>query len=129
MLVGVGTYKLTVLPMLFAFTTVLSTHISVRRTQKSPVEGRLNGTFNTMTGHLIGWARVSTNDHDLTAQKNTLAGKGRHRGKQPKLSRTKEAHQVTVHRAGRHTTVDLAELFAVEGSTVYRAIKRPSDAA
>jgi hypothetical protein len=36
----------------------------------------LNGTFNTMTGLLIGYARVSTNDHDLTAQTNALATLG-----------------------------------------------------
>ena len=46
--------------------------------------------------------------------------KGRLRGKQPKLSKKQEAHLVSVHRAGKHTTVELAELFAVARSTVYR---------
>jgi len=55
--------------------------------------------------------------------------KGHLRGKQPKLSKTQEAHLVPVHRAGTHTTVELAELFAVARSTVYRAIKRAGDAA
>jgi DNA-binding MarR family transcriptional regulator len=55
--------------------------------------------------------------------------KGRLRGKQPKLSKKQEAHLVSVHRAGTHTTVELAELFAVARSTVYRAIKRAGDAA
>jgi DNA invertase Pin-like site-specific DNA recombinase len=56
--------------------------------------------------------------------------KGRLRGKQPKLSKTQEAHLVSVHPAGTqtHTTVELAELFAVARSTVYRAIKRAGDA-
>lgn len=205
-----------------------------------PGDGGLNGTFNTMTGLLIGYARVSTNDQDLTAQKNALVAlgvtpgktftdqgltganrarpglrealaacragdtlvvtkldrlarslrdakdivdeltrrevklsiggsvhdptdpvgrllfnvlamvaefeadlirartregmavakaKGRLRGKQPKLSKKQEAHLVSVHRAGTHTTVELAELFAVARSTVYRAIKRAGDAA
>ncbi|MHA7299585.1 recombinase family protein, partial [Pseudarthrobacter sp. MDT3-1] len=54
--------------------------------------------------------------------------KGRLRRKQPKLSKTQEAHLVSVHRAGTHTTVEIAELFAVARSTVYRAIKRAGDA-
>ena len=55
--------------------------------------------------------------------------KGRLRGKQPKLSTKQEAHLVSVHRAGTHTTVELAELFSVARSTVYRAIKRAGDSA
>jgi len=50
--------------------------------------------------------------------------KGRLRGKKPKLSPSQEAHLVELHRAGRHTTTELAELFTVARSTVYRAIRR-----
>ncbi len=50
--------------------------------------------------------------------------KGRLRGKQPKLSPRQEAHLVSLHRAGTHTSADLAELFSVARSTVYRAIQR-----
>ncbi|MGH3784930.1 MAG: recombinase family protein [Pseudonocardiaceae bacterium] len=50
--------------------------------------------------------------------------KGRLRGKKPKLSPSQEAHLVELHRAGRHTTTELAELFTVARSTVYRAIHR-----
>jgi DNA invertase Pin-like site-specific DNA recombinase len=50
--------------------------------------------------------------------------KGRLRGKKPKLSRAQEAHLVALHDAGEHTTTDLAELFGVARSTVYRAIER-----
>jgi len=53
--------------------------------------------------------------------------KGRLRGKQPKLSRAQEAHLVELFRAGRHTTTELAELFVVARSTVYRAIQRAGD--
>ena len=49
--------------------------------------------------------------------------KGRLRGKKPKLSPHQEAHLVE-HRAGRHTTTELAELFNIARSTVYRAVQR-----
>ena len=47
--------------------------------------------------------------------------KGRLRGKAPKLSSTQEIHLVGLYRAGKHTTAELAELFSVGRSTVYRA--------
>jgi DNA invertase Pin-like site-specific DNA recombinase len=50
--------------------------------------------------------------------------KGRLRGKKPTLSPSQEAHLTELHRAGRHTTTELAELFNVARSTVYRAINR-----
>jgi len=53
--------------------------------------------------------------------------KGRLRGKQPKLSSRQEAHLVSLHLAGTHTSAELAELFSVARSTVYRAIQRAAD--
>ena len=50
--------------------------------------------------------------------------KGRLRGKQPKLNPRQEAHLVALHRAGEHSTAELADLFGVGRSTVYRAIER-----
>lgn len=50
--------------------------------------------------------------------------KGKLRGKQPKLSRSQQAHLVSLHRAGTHTTSEIAELFGVARSTVYRALQR-----
>jgi DNA invertase Pin-like site-specific DNA recombinase len=50
--------------------------------------------------------------------------KGRLRGKQPKLSPTQEAHLVELHRTGGYTSAELAELFSVARSTVYRALQR-----
>ena len=55
--------------------------------------------------------------------------KGRLRGKRPKLTPRQEAHLVALHHAGEHTTSELAELFGVGRSTVYRAIERGSTAA
>jgi DNA invertase Pin-like site-specific DNA recombinase len=51
-------------------------------------------------------------------------GKGRLRGKPPKLSATQETDLVSLHKAGEHTIAELAELFNVGRSTVYRAIER-----
>jgi DNA invertase Pin-like site-specific DNA recombinase len=55
--------------------------------------------------------------------------KGKLRGKQPGLSQKQEAHLAFLHRAGTPTTVEIADLFGVARSTVYRAIKRPGEAA
>jgi DNA invertase Pin-like site-specific DNA recombinase len=50
--------------------------------------------------------------------------KGRLRGKQPKLNPRQEAHLVSLHRAGEHSTAELHDLFGVARSSVYRAIQR-----
>jgi DNA invertase Pin-like site-specific DNA recombinase len=55
--------------------------------------------------------------------------KGRLRGKQPKLSARQEAHLVELHATGAHTSAELAELFSVARSTVYRALERARDSA
>lgn len=50
--------------------------------------------------------------------------KGRLQGKQPKLSAKQEKHLVELHTAGEHSKAELAELFSIGRSTVYRAIER-----
>ena len=50
--------------------------------------------------------------------------KGRLRGKPPKLNHRQEAHLVALFDSGDHTTSELAELFGVTRSTVYRAVER-----
>ncbi len=50
--------------------------------------------------------------------------KGRLGGKQPKLNRRQEAHLVSLVRSGEYSTAEVAELFGVGRSTVYRAIER-----
>ncbi|WP_159620304.1 recombinase family protein [Arthrobacter zhaoguopingii] len=53
--------------------------------------------------------------------------KGRLRGKQPKLSKSQEAHLVSLYKGGQHTTTEIAELFQVARSTVYRIVQRTQD--
>ena len=50
--------------------------------------------------------------------------KGRLRGRQPKLSKSQEAHLVSLYKGGQHTTAKIAELFKVARSTVYRIVQR-----
>jgi DNA invertase Pin-like site-specific DNA recombinase len=50
--------------------------------------------------------------------------KGRLRGKQPKLNRRQEAHLVSLVHIGEYSTAEVADLFGVGRSTVYRAIER-----
>jgi DNA invertase Pin-like site-specific DNA recombinase len=54
--------------------------------------------------------------------------KGRLRGKPPKLKPRQETHLVELYHAGEHTSAELAELFGVARSTVYRAIQRANRA-
>jgi DNA invertase Pin-like site-specific DNA recombinase len=53
--------------------------------------------------------------------------KGRLRGKQSKLNPAQEKHHVELWRAGQHTSAELAELFSVARSTVYRVVQRASE--
>jgi DNA invertase Pin-like site-specific DNA recombinase len=53
---------------------------------------------------------------------------GRLRGKKPKLSPSQEQHLVKLYQEGEHTSSQLAELFNVARSTVYRAIDRDAAA-
>jgi DNA invertase Pin-like site-specific DNA recombinase len=49
---------------------------------------------------------------------------GKLRGRQPKLSPRQEAHLAELHASGTKTFADLAHLFGVGRSTVYRALAR-----
>ena len=49
--------------------------------------------------------------------------KGRLRGKKPKLSVSPEKHLVSLYLGGEHTTAEIAKLFGVAWSTVYRAMQ------
>jgi DNA invertase Pin-like site-specific DNA recombinase len=50
--------------------------------------------------------------------------KGRLRGKQKKLNHRQEAHLVALLNGGEYSTAELADLFGIARSTVYRAVER-----
>ena len=50
--------------------------------------------------------------------------KGRLRGKQPKLRLNQAKHLLELHDSGDYTQAELAELFGVSRSTIYRTIDR-----
>jgi DNA invertase Pin-like site-specific DNA recombinase len=50
--------------------------------------------------------------------------KGRLRGKQPKLKPNQAKHLLELHDSGNYTQAELAELFGVGRSTIYRTIER-----
>ena len=50
--------------------------------------------------------------------------KGRLRGKQPKLKPNQAKHLLELHDSGNYAQVELAELFSVGRSTIYRTIHR-----
>ena len=50
--------------------------------------------------------------------------KGRLRGKQPKLKPNQAKHLLELHDSGTYTQAELAELFGVARSTIYRTIER-----
>jgi DNA-binding MarR family transcriptional regulator len=50
--------------------------------------------------------------------------KGRLRGKQPKLKPNQAKHLLELQNSGNYTQAELAELFGVGRSTIYRTIAR-----
>ena len=50
--------------------------------------------------------------------------KGQLRGKQPKLKPNQAKHLLELHDSGTYTQAELAELFGVGRSTIYRTIER-----
>lgn len=49
---------------------------------------------------------------------------GKLKGKQPELTVRRQAHLVEPHHSGKHTIVELAELFTVSRPTVCRVLER-----
>lgn len=50
--------------------------------------------------------------------------KGRLRGRQPKLTALQQRHLLELHDAGEHSQAEIAHLFRISRTTVYRAIQR-----
>ena len=74
-------------------------------------------------------AMVAEFESDLIRLRTTegmkvAKAKGHLRGKQPKLNRRQEAHPVSLVHSGEYSTAEVADLFGVGRSTVYRAIER-----
>src|ERR1017187_10043227 len=86
----------------------------------------LTGTNRDRPGSREALAACRAGDTLVGAKLDRLARAlpGRLRGKQPKLTLKQEAHLVALHKAGEHTTAELAELFSIGRSTVYRALGR-----
>lgn len=53
---------------------------------------------------------------------------GKLRGRQPTLSQTKRKHLLELAAAGKHTQAELAELFDVSRTTIYRELRRSQEA-
>ena len=70
-------------------------------------------------------AEFEANSIRLRTREGMRVGKGRLRGKLPKLSPRQQAHFLKLHEAGEHTTAELGELFGVARSAVYRTVQRP----
>jgi DNA invertase Pin-like site-specific DNA recombinase len=51
---------------------------------------------------------------------------GPRRGKQPKLKPNQAKHLLELHDLGTYTQAELAELFGVGRSTIYRTLERPA---
>jgi DNA invertase Pin-like site-specific DNA recombinase len=60
----------------------------------------------------------------LRTRRGMKVAEGRPRGKQLKLKPTQAKHPLDLHDSGSHTQAELAELFGVGRSTVYRTIER-----
>jgi DNA invertase Pin-like site-specific DNA recombinase len=102
--------------------TITGVKLSVGGSSHDPTDpvGRL--LFNVL-------AMVAKFESDLIRARTregmqATKAKSHPRGKQPTLSTTQQRHLIEVHRAGTHSTAELAELFNVARSTVYRTVQR-----
>jgi hypothetical protein len=107
-----------------AFLTKTSDHV------KLSIGGSIHGPTDPVGRLLFNvLAMVAEFESDLIRARTregmqVAKAKGRLRGKQPKLSKSQEAHLVSLYKGGQHTTDEIAELFKVARSTVYRIVQR-----
>jgi DNA invertase Pin-like site-specific DNA recombinase len=118
--------------------SVADAHAIVQELTRAQVKLNLGGSVHDPTdpvGKLLftALAMVAEFEADLTRMRTregmkVAKAKGRLRGKAPKLNPRQEVHLVALHAAGEHTSAELAELFGVARSTVYRAVERAAAA-
>jgi DNA invertase Pin-like site-specific DNA recombinase len=116
--------------------SVSDAHAIMGELTKAGVKLQLGGSVHDPSdpiGKLLftALAMVAEFEADLTRMRTRegmkiAKAKGRLKGKQPKLKPKQEAHLVALYEHGDHTSAELAELFGVARSTVYRAIERAS---
>jgi DNA invertase Pin-like site-specific DNA recombinase len=114
--------------------SVADAHAIVQELTRAQVKLNLGGSVHDPTdpvGKLLftALAMVAEFEADLTRMRTregmkVAKAKGRLRGKAPKLNPRQEA----LHGAAEHTSAELAELFGVARSTVYRAVERAAAA-
>jgi hypothetical protein len=87
--------------------------------RSSPATG--SGACELRSVHIIesDLIRMRTREGMKVAKAN-----GRLRGKQPKLKPNQAKHLLELHDLGTYTQAELAELFGVGRSTVYRTLER-----
>ena len=86
---------------------------------KDPVSGLFFSILAAFAQFQVELIRKGTREGLAVAKE-----KGRLKGKPPKLNAKQEKHLIGLWRAGTHNDGDLAEIFGVARSTVYRTRKR-----
>jgi transposase len=71
-----------------------------------------------------GGVRIRPDQDAHPGRDEGAKAKGRLRGKQPKLKPNQARHLLELHDSGNYTQAELAELFGVGRSTIYRTIDR-----
>ena len=118
-----GAAAAVILPAASAPLGVSSSHLRYWQACANALYGRL--LFNVL-------GMIAEFESDLIRMRTregmkVAKAKGRLRGKQPKLKPAQEAHLIELWRAGKHTSAELAELFSVARSTIYRAVQRADE--
>ena len=99
------------------------------------IGGSVHGPTNPVSRLLFNvLAMIAEFESDLIRMRTREAMKvakarGRLRGRQPKRKPAQEAHLVQLWHAGKHASADLADVFSVARSTVYRAVARAGEPA
>lgn len=91
-----------------------------RQTQHRRISPRPHRPVGWLPFNVLAW---SPNLNPTSPAPTGAKAKGRHRGDNPSSAR-QEACLVALHKAGQHHSAEVAELFKVARSTVYRIAQR-----